>query len=449
MISFGDKADALCSVVVGLTLAFMACWEMAAAMLLSIPVFAIAQIIQMAVIMGSSKNENEALKEANQVLSDSLMNARTVQAAGNEKDVLALYSRMLNSNTAGYIKRNVLAGISFGFANGVVFWICAAGFWFMGFLIKEGRTDFGDGNRAFMGILYAGMGAGMAFALTGDLAKAKVATHDVFDILDRETLIDGLAPKGQTIVPAAVGRIEFADVKFVYPFRSEVKVLKGVSFTLEAGQSAGIVGPSGGGKSTVMALIQRFYDPLMGNVLVGSHQIPLNTIDVRWWRKQIGFVGQEPVLFNTSVLENVKYGLEDGEEISPEHLEKCKQMANLGFLDKGQGWETQVGTRGSRLSGGQKQRVAICRALIRNPPMLLLDEATSALDSQSERLVQSALEAARKDRTSIAIAHRLSTIQDCDVIIVIAEGKVVETGTHAELLNLRGVYHKLQAGQKK
>merc|ERR1719499_1791022 len=218
-----------------------------------------------------------------------------------------------------------------------------------------------------MGILYAGMGAGMAFALTGDLAKAKVATHDVFDILDRETLIDGLAPKGQTIVPAAVGRIEFADVKFVYPFRSEVKVLKGVSFTLE-----------------------------------------------------------------------------DGEDISPEHLEKCKQMANLGFLDKGQGWETQVGTRGSRLSGGQKQRVAICRALIRNPPMLLLDEATSALDSQSERLVQSALEAARKDRTSIAIAHRLSTIQDCDVIIVIAEGKVVETGTHAELLNLRGVYHKLQ-----
>lgn len=154
------------------------------------------------------------------------------------------------------------------------------------------------------------------------------------------------------------------------------------------------------------------------------------------------------MLFDASVLENVMYGLEKGETASPEHLEKCKTMTNLSFIDKAQGWNTQVGPRGGRLSGGQKQRVAICRALMRNPPILLLDEATSALDSQSERVVQKALEAAKQGRTSIAIAHRLSTIEDCDIILVVAEGQIAETGTHAQLMERKGVYYKLQQGKK-
>lgn len=183
-------------------------------------------------------------------------------------------------------------------------------------------------------------------------------------------------------------------------------------------------------------MIQRFYDPKSGSVLIGQSARPLTELNIRWWRKQVGFVGQEPILFDASVLDNVLYGLENGETASADHLEKCKKMANLNFIDnhKAQGWETQVGPRGARLSGGQKQRVAICRALVRNPPILLLDEATSALDSQSERLVQRALEAAKQDRTSIAIAHRLSTIEDCDVILVVSEGQIAEAGTHAQLM---------------
>eukprot|EP00931_Biecheleriopsis_adriatica_P061606 TRINITY_DN3704_c0_g1_i2.p1 TRINITY_DN3704_c0_g1~~TRINITY_DN3704_c0_g1_i2.p1 ORF type:complete len:1295 (-),score=340.44 TRINITY_DN3704_c0_g1_i2:505-4389(-) len=451
LVTIGDKADALCSIIVGCSLAFAACWEMSLAMFGTIPIFAIAQGIQMAVMMGDSKAENESTKRAAQVLADAMLNSRTVQAAGSEKDLLALYKTIVDKMASGYTKKNIIGGISYGLANAVVFWICAAGFWFMGFLIKEGRTTFDDGQRAFMGILYAAMGAGMASALTGDLAKAKVAAHDMFEIIDRQTLINGLEPSG--LLPeqtSQVGRIEFQDVNFAYPFRPDVQVLKGVSFVLQAGQSAGVVGPSGSGKSTIMSMIQRFYDPQGGSVLIGSDRMKLNEINVRWWRRHVGFVGQEPILFDTTVLENVKYGLEENETVSPEHLEKCKRMANLNFVDnhKAQGWETQVGPRGSRLSGGQKQRVAICRALVRDPPLLLLDEATSALDSQSERVVQAALEQARKGRTSIAIAHRLSTIQDCDVIVVVADGKVVETGKHQELMDLQGVYHKLQLGKE-
>ena len=450
IITFGDKADALCSVVVGLTLAFIASWEMAGVMLLAIPIFGVAQGVEMAMMVGGEKSENHVLKAATQVLADSLLNSRTVQASGNERDVCKLYTKMVDSISQNLLKKHLLNGLVFGFVSAIAFWVMAGGFYFMGVLIDAGRATFETGQQAFMGILYAGLGAGMASALTGDLAKAKVAAHDMFEILDRETRINGLEPTGECLRAVQVGRLEFRNVQFAYPFRPDVQVLKGISFVLEAGKSAGLVGPSGGGKSTVMAMLQRFYDPGSGDVLIGGTQQPLRELNIRWWRKQIGFVGQEPILFNTSILENVMYGLEESEKVSDEHLQQCKKMANLNFIDsnKAQGWETQVGPRGSRLSGGQKQRVAICRALVRNPPLLLLDEATSALDSQSERLVQSALQAARQGRTSIAIAHRLSTIQDCDVIIVVSEGQVVETGTHTELMHAKGVYYKLQRGQK-
>ncbi|CAE7751331.1 ABCB1, partial [Symbiodinium pilosum] len=247
------------------------------------------------------------------------------------------------------------------------------------------------------------------------------------------------------------GTIEFENVKFFYPFRPEVQVLKGVTFKIQAGQSVGLVGPSGGGKSTVMSLIQRFYDPQEGTVYVGQERKPLSDLNIRWWRRQIGFVGQEPVLFNTTVRNNILYGLSEGETVTEEYIKKCEEMCNLKFLYKSgnRGLATEVGPRGSRLSGGQKQRVAICRALMRNPPVMLLDEATSALDSQSEAIVQKALEAARDGRTSFAIAHRLSTISNCDVILVNADGRVVESGTHDELMALKGVYYKLQMQSRK
>lgn len=286
--------------------------------------------------------------------------------------------------------------------------------------------------------------------MISDLTQAKVAAHDMFKLLDRESKIDGLEPNGTVPLQLEAGRLELCDVQFHYPSRPQVPVLRGISFLIHPGQSVGLIGPSGGGKSTVMALIQRFYDPMAGQVLVGQQRASLADLDVRWWRRQIGFVGQEPVLFNTTLRKNVLYGLEDDEQISAEHLAACKFMAHLDFIDASakQGWDTQVGAHGSQLSGGQKQRVAICRALVRDPSLLLLDEATSALDAPSERVVQKALEAARKGRTSIAIAHRLSTVAACDVILVVADGVLVERGTHEELTSLKGIYYKLQVQAK-
>lgn len=373
------------------------------------------------------------------------------------------HAQLIKECQSGELMRTFLGAMAFGFSLCAPMYVLAFGFWLSDDLIKReaegwrGPLTFKDVMLAFFGILYAAMGAGQFSAMVGDATKAKVACHDMFQLMDRETLIDGLDPKGskpawsETANKMNAGQIHFENVQFFYPFRPDVTVLKGVNFKIESGQSVGLVGPSGGGKSTIMSLIQRFYDPSQGNVYIGKDKVALSGLDIRWWRKQVGFVGQEPILFNTTVRANVMYGLdtEGGESISEERLAECKKMAYLDFLDNSsnQGWDTQVGARGSRLSGGQKQRVAICRALVRNPPVLLLDEATSALDNESERVVQQALEAARQGRTSFAIAHRLSTIQDCDVILVTAEGVIVETGSHAELMEQKGVYYKLQGNQ--
>jgi len=449
--SLSQHAGVFGSISTGVVIAFVACWQMALVMLGAVPILALTTAVQMIIIMGGTKAGNEQAR-SQQILSDSLQNARTVHASGIEKVLVEHYTILVKNTADGMLWRCFLAGMAFGLATSVPLFVMSGGMYFGAHLVENGNADFLGIMAAFMGILYAGMGAGQASMTVGDAAKAKVACHDMFQLLDRQTLINGLHPDGEEpeMPKADAGEIEFQNVQFYYPFRPEVQVLKGVSFQIKAGQSVGLVGPSGGGKSTIMGLIQRFYDPVQGNVLIGPSKMALSKLNIRWWRKQIGFVGQEPILFDTTVRKNVLYG-EDEESITEDWLESCKKMSHLSFIDssKGQGWQTEVGPRGSRLSGGQKQRVAICRALLRNPPLLLLDEATSALDTASEKVVQQALESARVGRTSIAIAHRLSTISDCDVILVAAEGVILEHGTHHELMEKHGVYYKLQKQAKR
>jgi len=439
----GAASSTASSLLVGLGIAFVSSWQMTLVMLGAIPVMMICQALQVAVLLGGkSKEADSKFQSANQLVSDAVQAARTVHACGMEDQLVGMYTSYANPPLSPM--RMPLQGFTMGITSSLPIYIMAAGFWVASKLVDAGIADFAGVMNAFMGILFAAMGAGMCFATCGDITKAKVAAHDMFQLLDRQTQIDGMNPRGAT--PSTnVGDIAFKRVNFAYPFRSEVQVLRDVSFSITAGQSVGLVGPSGGGKSTIMSLLQRFYDPQGGQVLVGKEQIPLSTLNVRWWRQQVGFVGQEPILFDTTIKANVLYGVPEETSITDAQLDDCKHKANLNFIDaeSGKGWDTEVGPRGSRLSGGQKQRVAICRALVRNPAILLLDEATSALDNQSERVVQKALEVARQGRTSFVIAHRLSTIVDSDIILVAAEGTIVECGSHDHLIQKQGLYYSL------
>merc|ERR1711998_542164 len=244
------------------------------------------------------------------------------------------------------------------------------------------------------------------------------------------------------------GAVEVRDIVFSYPSAPDHRVCKGYSLTIAAGQTVALCGPSGSGKSTIISLIERFYAPQEGVVMLDGKDI--KTLNVRWLRAQLGLVSQEPVLFSGSVAENIKYGKPDAAQ---EEVEEACKMANAHTFVTTQladGYNTDVGQGGGKLSGGQKQRVAIARAIIKKPSVLLLDEATSALDNESERIVQAALDEimAKMKRTTIVIAHRLSTIRNADKIAVVSQGKVVEQGTHDALLqNSEGIYFNLVLAQ--
>jgi ATP-binding cassette subfamily B protein len=278
----------------------------------------------------------------------------------------------------------------------------------------------------------------------GDLLRAAGASERLMELLKLESPVQSPAVPVAAVTPQGGSALRFEDITFHYPSRPAQAALSGFSLAVKPGQTVALVGPSGAGKSTVFGLLLRYYDPASGSIALDG--VPIHQLSLHELRSRIGIVPQDPVIFSSSAMENIRYGKPGASD------DAVRAAAQAAFADEfitqlPEGYHTFLGERGVRLSGGQRQRIAIARAMLKNPPLLLLDEATSALDAQSERMVQSALESAMKDRTTLVIAHRLATVQQANHIVVLDHGRLVEQGTHTELVAHGGVYAGLAALQ--
>jgi ATP-binding cassette subfamily B (MDR/TAP) protein 1 len=320
-------------------------------------------------------------------------------------------------------------------------------FWYGGRLVHNDEITIGQLILVASLLLFGVLGSAQALTILPEFGKANSSAIALLKVISRKPAIRF---SGGTTMDRLIGNIEFKNVDFAYPTRPDTRVLKDFSLSVTSGQNVALVGPSGSGKSTIVGLLERFYEPESGQVLIDG--VDIKDIDPQWLHRHIGIVTQEPTLFATSIKNNITYAVSQYGPVSDEEIIKAAKDANAHdfIINLPNGYNTMLGERGVSLSGGQKQRVAIARAMIQNPSVLLLDEATSALDTESESLVQDALSRLMEGRTSIVIAHRLSTVQNSDVIVVMAQGKIVEMGKHSDLVTIpNGVYAKLATKQMK
>ncbi|KAF5550848.1 ATP-binding protein cassette subfamily B (MDR TAP) member 1 [Fusarium mexicanum] len=373
--------------------------------------------------------------------SEAISAIRTVASLTREEDVLKQYRESLAIQQRKSLISVLKSSTLYAASQSLLFACFAVGFFYGGRLLSEFELSMFQFFLCFMAIVFGAQSAGTIFSFAPDMGKAHHAAGELKKLFDRQPVVDTWSDNGERLSHVE-GTLEFRDVHFRYPTRPEQPVLRGLNLVVRPGQYIALVGASGCGKSTTIALLERFYDPLSGGVFIDGHEI--STLNVNDYRSHIALVSQEPTLYQGTIKENILLGTAR-EDVSDKDIEHATREANIYefIVSLPDGFNTIVGSKGALLSGGQKQRIAIARALIRDPKILLLDEATSALDSESEHVVQVALDKAAKGRTTIAVAHRLSTIQKADVIYVFDQGRIVEEGTHTELMKKNGRYAEL------
>nr|QNH67872.1 ATP-binding cassette transporter subfamily B member 1-like protein X12 [Brachionus rotundiformis] len=382
-------------------------------------------------------------EETGRLTTEVVENIKTVVSLGRENYFNTLFRDTYEKKFKKLLILLQIRAFLFGLSNSVLFFIQASAFSFGFKEITRGNLNVTNLFRVYATITFSSMTLGRLFAQMPDFNKARQATRTALKVINRKSKIDSMSDKG--LKPTSLeGHIEFKNVKFRYPNRPEIPILNGLNIRVKPGQVNALVGPSGCGKSTAISLLMRFYDVDEGQVLLDG--VDIRNLNIQWLRSNVGIVSQEPVLFNLSIKENICYGKIDEEQVKMSEIVHVAKSANIydRIQSLPENFDTIVGTKGGQLSGGEKQRVAIARALLRQPKILLLDEATSALDNYSEKIVQDALDKAEKGRTCLVIAHRLSTIENSDIISVIQNGRVVEQGTHSELIKLKNIYFKLQ-----
>ncbi|AKD02002.1 ABC transporter ATP-binding protein [Pontibacter korlensis] len=429
------------TLIVGVGIIMWTSIKLSLFMLATFPVLvALALVFGRKIKMLSKKTQDE-LANTNVIVEETLQAINTVKAFTNEMFEVARYRNTLGKAvktalSAAYYRGAFITFIIVGLFGGIILVI-----WYGATLVANGDIDGGSLISFVLYTVFIGASVGGLGEIYGKVQSALGATERILEILQEQEEPTDKSDRALSEVPRVNGNISYRHVAFSYPTRPDIQVLSNINFSVNAGEKVALVGPSGSGKSTIIQLLMRYYDVSGGSILVDGRDI--RDMSMTMLRANVGVVPQEVLLFGGTIRENIAYGRPGATEA--EIIEAARKANAYDFIMSfPEGMDTLVGERGIKLSGGQRQRVAIARAILKDPAILILDEATSALDSESEHLVQQAMDELMKGRTTIVIAHRLATIRKVDKILVIENGEIVEQGSHEELsVNPEGMYANL------
>ncbi|KAK4361630.1 hypothetical protein RND71_020582 [Anisodus tanguticus] len=388
------------TVVTGIVIALIANWILAAITLAIMPLLAMQGYIQIKLLQKSNAEAKLLNEEVSQVANDAIGSIRTFASFCAEQKVMEMYQMKLAAPLKRGVKNGLVSGVGLGFSNFVLYCLYALSFYLGAVLVKHDKAKFSEVFKVFFALTMASIGLSVLSNLSSDLSKSKGAAASIVEIIDSKPRIDSSSTKGITL-DVIEGNIELQHISFKYPTRPGMKIFRDLSLSIPAGKTVALVGESGSGKSTVISLLEQFYDPDQGNIYLDG--VEIRKLNLRWLRQQMGLVGQEPIQFNETISSNIAYGRQ-GEVTEEEIISAAKASNAHNFISSlPNGYKTTVGERGVQLYGGQKQRIAIARAILKDLKILLLDEATSALDTESERIVQEALDRVMVNRTTVVI----------------------------------------------
>ncbi|XP_075991226.1 multidrug resistance protein homolog 49-like [Anticarsia gemmatalis] len=436
------------SVIIGILMGFAYDWKLTLVSSAFLPLMVGSIWLESRMSRQSQEDERQAMEAATSVATEAVVSIRTVQSLGIEKMFLEKFQQSLETGCAAVSKKSRWRGLVLGMGIYVPFLSYCSANVYGTTLVASGDLEYKIVLLVTESVMFGAYMLGQTLVYAPSFNTAKTCGARILALIKRVPDVrteDDVKEKKDW---SATGNFSISEVEFSYPTRKKQKVLRGIDLKVEAGKTVALVGSSGCGKSTVLQLLQRFYDPDSGNIELDGMNTR-SSLTLPQLRQQLGVVQQEPVLFDRTLAENIAYG-DNKRKVDINEIIAAAKAANIhNFITSlPKGYDTNLGSSGAQLSGGQKQRVCIARALIRSPRLLLLDEATSALDANSERAVSEALDKAAEGRTCITIAHRLSTIQNSDLICVLEKGKIVERGNHQELMNIRGLYYKMTKGQE-